>query len=243
MSMPSGSRAVSAAPISVPEQHGAGRLDGQRRDDERVGRQRGHRPLGADDRRLRLQQVRAGLDDQRVGAAAEQAGRVLVVGVAELAEGDVAERRQLGARADRADHPAQPPVGGGELVGRLAGQPRARLRELADPLGYAILAEVGEVRAERVGRHAVRAGRQVRPVDVDDDVRPGRVQHLVAAFVALEVGQGRVAGLDHRAHRAVGDDDPRREGRPEGRGPLRSLFNHKTAHRCPDSRAFMMRPQ
>ena len=116
-------------------------------------------------------------------------------------------------------------------------------RELADPLGYAILAEVGEVRAERVGRHTVRAGRQVGPVDVNDDVRPGRVQHLVTAFVALEVVQRRVAGLDHRAHRAVGNDDARREGRPEGRGSLRSLFNHKTAHRCPDSRAFMVRTQ
>ena len=71
--MPSGSSAVSAAPISEPSSIVpvvstvtwtiSGSVDAGGR----------HRPLGADDRRLGLQQVLAGLDEQRVGAAGDQA--------------------------------------------------------------------------------------------------------------------------------------------------------------------------
>ncbi len=189
------------------EQHGAGGLDGQRRDDDRVRRQVGHRAPGADDRRLRLEQVRAGLDDQRVGAAAQQPRRVLVVGVAQLAERDVAERGQLGARADRAEHPAGPPVRRGELVRDGAGDRRAGVRQLADAPGYPVLAEVAEVRAERVRGDAVSARRQVGAVDAAHHVRPGDVQHLVAAVVAVEVLGCHVARLEHRPHGAVRDDD------------------------------------
>ena len=139
------------------EQHGPGRLDGQLRDDERVGGERRDRSLRPDDRRLRLEQVRAGLDDQRVRAAAQQPGRVLVVGVAQLAEGDVAERRQFRARADRAEHPARAAVGRRARVRRLAGQPGAGLRQLGDPLGDAVLAQVAQVGPERVRRDAVGA--------------------------------------------------------------------------------------
>ena len=165
------------------EQHGPGRLDRDLGDDQRVRGQFGHGPLGADDGRLGLEQVLAGLDDQRVGAAAQQALRVGLVGVAQLAERGVAERGQLGARADRAEHPAWA-VRRGPAVGGGAGQPGGRLGQLHDPLGDAVLAEIAQVGAERVGGDAIRARVQVSVVDPGHDIGPGHVQDLVAALVA-----------------------------------------------------------
>ena len=92
-------------------------------------------------------------------------------------------------------------------VGDLAGQPGAGLGQLVDPVGDAVLAEVGEVGAEGVGLDAVGADLEVGVVDRADHVRPGDVEDLVAALVALEVVEGQVVLLQHRAHRAVGDDD------------------------------------
>jgi hypothetical protein len=56
------------------QQHRAGGLHGHVADDRHLAADLGHRPLRADHRRLGLQQVLAGLDDQRVGAAEDQAG-------------------------------------------------------------------------------------------------------------------------------------------------------------------------
>ena len=64
------------------EQHRPGRLDRDLGDDQGVRCQLGHRPPRPDDGRLGLEQVLAGLDDQRVGAAAQQALGVDLVGVA-----------------------------------------------------------------------------------------------------------------------------------------------------------------
>ena len=188
------------------EQHRPGGLDRDLGDDQRIRGHGRHGPPGADDGRLGLQQVLAGLDDQRVGAAAQQALGVGLVGVAQLAERDVAERGQLGARAHRAEHPARaarrgPAVGGG------AGQPGGRLGQLDDPVRDPVLAEIGQVRAERVGGDAIRARLEVGLVDPGHDVGPGHVQYLVAALVASEVFDGGIARLEHRAHGPVCHDD------------------------------------
>ena len=65
------------------------------------------RLAGAEDRRLDLEDVLRGLDDDQVGAALDQAPRLLGEDLDELGEGDVAERRVVGrgqeaGRADRA---------------------------------------------------------------------------------------------------------------------------------------------
>ena len=197
------------------EQHRAGRLDSDLGDQQDIGAGGRDRPAGADDRRFGLQQVLAGLDDQRVGAAAQQAGGVALVGVAELRERDVAERRQLRAGPHRAEHPARP-AGAGGLVGRLPGQPRAALGEFLDPAGDPVLAEIAEVRAERVSADAVDPGVQVAVMDSPDDVRAGDVQDLVAAFVPGKVVDRDRAALQHGSHRAVGDDYPLAERRAQG---------------------------
>ena len=89
------------------EQHGASGLDRHVHDQRHAGAGRGDGALGAHHGRLRLQQVLAGLDDQRVRAPAQQARGAELVGVAQLGEGDVAERGQLGARPHRAENPAR----------------------------------------------------------------------------------------------------------------------------------------
>ena len=174
-------------------------------------------PAGSDDRRLGLQQVLAGLDDQRVGPAAQQAGGVGLVGVAERGERDVAQGRQLRARAHRAEDPARPAPG--RLVSRLPGDPRAGLGQLLDPPGDPVLAQVAEVRAESVGADAVDPGVQVAVVDGPDDVRAGHVQDLVAALMPVEIIQRGLADLQHGSHRAVRDNDPLAERRAQCGGP------------------------
>jgi hypothetical protein len=46
-----------------------------------------------------------------------------------------------------------------------------------------------------------------------DHVRPRHVEDLVAALVAGEVVESEIGGLEHGAHRAVGDEHPARESR------------------------------
>ena len=69
--MPSGSSAVSAAPISEPSSIVPVSLDRDVADDGDAAAVLLHRPVGAEDGGLGLQQVLAGLDEDRVGAALE----------------------------------------------------------------------------------------------------------------------------------------------------------------------------
>ena len=81
--MPSGSSAVSAAPISEPSSivpvvsTVTWAMSGT------SGAGVGHRAPRADDGGLGLEQVLAGLDQERVGPAGEQARGLLLVGVAQ----------------------------------------------------------------------------------------------------------------------------------------------------------------
>ncbi len=188
-------------------QHRAGGLDRDADDDRQVRAPVGERAPGADHGRPQLQQVLRGLDQHGVGAAVDQTADLVGVRVPQGGVAGVAQRRQLGAGADAAEHPARP-VRRGRLVGRLPGQRRAGLRVLVDPVRDAVLVQAGQVRVEGVRPDAVHAGVQVGRVDRLDHVRPGDVQHLVAALVPLEVTVHRqVVRLQHRPHRPVGDDN------------------------------------
>ena len=101
------------------DEHPAGRLHGHLHLQRHLAPGGGHRPAAGDHGRLGLQQVHAGLDEEEVDAAFEQGRGLLLVGVAQLGEADVAERRQLRARPDRAGDVAGAPVGG-VVVGDLA---------------------------------------------------------------------------------------------------------------------------
>lgn len=186
------------------EQHGAGRLERHRDQQGHLDAGRLHGAPGAEDGGLGLEQVLRGLHDQGVRAAGQQALRVGLEAVAQGAVGDVAESGQLGARADRAQHPARASVASGEGVGGLPGDTGARLGQLEHPLGDVVLGHGRVVCAERVGLDAVHARVEVLLVHGADDVRPGDVEDLVAALELLEVLEGGLLGLEHGAHGSVG---------------------------------------
>ena len=83
------------------------------------------------------------------------------------------------------------------------------------------------------------ARREVGVVDAAHDVGPGHGQDLVAALVALEVVEAQVVRLQHRAHRAVGDDHALGERTAEqvgtGHGPQRREWRASTRRRCQGS--------
>ena len=105
--MPRGSSAVSAAPISEPSSMDpvvsivTWAMSGTSASAPVIARR------ATDDGRLGLEQVLAGLHDERVRAAREQALGALLVGVAQPRERDMAEGRQLGPWPDRAEYPAR----------------------------------------------------------------------------------------------------------------------------------------
>ena len=116
-------------------------------------------------------------------------------------------------------------------VGGIAGQASGRDVEVADGLRVEAVVGLGDAgRGERVRAEDVRAGVQVAGVDRGDGRRLGQAQQvavaaqvarMVAEPLAAEVGLGELVGLEHRAHRAVEDEDPlaqeaRQEGEPRG---------------------------
>ena len=193
------------------EQHGAGGLDGDVRENRYVAAELGHRAARAQHRRLELQQVLAGFDEDRVGATLEHAERRLQVGVTDDRVLGVPERRQLGARPHRPQHVA-PAIGGTHLVGDATRDGGGLLRELADLVGDVVVAEVAQVAAERVGLDRVGPRLEVVAVDLLDDVGAGLVEDLVTALEVVEVVERQIGILQLRAHGAVAHQYPLRQG-------------------------------
>ena len=160
---------------------------------------------------LGLEDVLAGLDNQGVDAAVEQAAHLLEVGgehdvVAELAEGD-----QLGSGADGAGDEAGP-VGGAEGGGGFAGDLGGGEIE---GIGVVLEAEFGEddaVGAEGVGFDEVGADVEEVAVDAFDGVGAGLGDDFDAVFEAGVVAEGQVEGVDGGSHGAVADEDALAEG-------------------------------
>ena len=120
----------------------------------------------------------------------------------------MSEGGELGARAHRAQHVAAHSIAAGaHLVCGLARQPGALLREFTDAVLDVVVGEVRQVAPEGVGLDGVRACREVLAVDLPQDVRPGVVEDFVAAFETDEVVESQLGILEHRAHRAVADDN------------------------------------
>jgi hypothetical protein len=143
------------------------------------------------------------LGDEEVDPALDQPARHDLVGVAQLDEPDLAQRRRLGARAHRPGHEAA------VAVGHLAGDPGRGERDLVRPVRDVVLAQRDGERPEAVGLDDVGAHLEERFVQVGDDVGPGHRQDVGAA---LELGPAVVIGsepqlLQVRAGRPVVDDD------------------------------------
>ena len=185
------------------DQQRAGGLDGDLDEDRDIGLGLGAGVLGAVDRGLDLQRVLAGLDQDGIDAAGDQAAALHGERVLELLILDMAERRQPRARPDRADDEASAPVAF-ERVDRLARQLAGPPVERRRLVRYSELAQRDRRAAEAVGLHRVGAGAQISQMNLADQVGPALAQNLgavlVAQIVALDVERAR---LHLRPHGAV----------------------------------------
>ncbi len=180
-----------------------------------------------DDRRLRVERVEDGLDQEDVHPAVAQRTHLLRVRVAHLVERDRAERRVVDTRRERERDVERPDGAGDEarLSGVRAVHSSAARRASRAPSTFisqtasssAVVGLADRRRGERVRRRDVRAGLEVVVVDPRDDLRtreveqvgiPGDVSRVVAeALAAVGVLAAHLA-LDEHAPGAVEDGDP-----------------------------------
>ena len=195
--------------------------------------------LEREQRRLRVERVEDGLDQDQVGPAIDEPARAVGVRGNQLVERHVPEagvvhvrrkrRASVGGAEDpgheprRVGHPALPFVGG------VTSQPGRGVVELVDQLLHAVVRERHRVRRERVGLDDVGPGLEVRRVDGPDDPGLGQGEEIaVAPKVAGPVGEAlasivllaQAVGLDHRSHRAVEHENAPGEKRLEQGKPL-----------------------
>ncbi len=182
------------------------------------------------DGRLRVQRVEDRLDEHEIDAAVDQSPRLRLIGVADVIERHGAKGRIVDVggnrerpvgRADGACHEARP-------VRRLrAPLVRSRPRE-ACPLHVELVCERLERvvalrnrgRRKRVRLDDVGARRQVRVMDVPDDIGSRQGQQIVVALqvarvvakpLTAEIRLGEAVALNHCPHRAVEEEDACRE--------------------------------
>jgi hypothetical protein len=187
-----------------------------------------------DDAGFRVQRVDDGFEEQQIAAAVDQPARLILVGLAQLVEGHRPERRIVDIGGDRQDPVGRPHRSGGEarairrargpFLARRLRQPGTLEVQLVDQPLEAVVGLRDRRAAEGVGLDDVAAGLEILAMDRGDDVGTREHQQIVVASqlagmrrqpLAAEVGLGQLVTLDHRAHGAVEDENPRREQRVE----------------------------
>ena len=148
------------------------------------------------DRLADLGQVAEGFDDQQVSASLRQGRDLLGKGLAGTLGLHAAERRQAHAqRADIASHQ--------HVLACIQHDLAGELYPGAVDLGYLsvqpVCSQLVAVGAEGVGLDDLRAGINIRPVDLGDQVRLRQVQLVEAAC------KPDAAGVEHGAHRPVAE--------------------------------------
>ena len=190
------------------EQHPAGELDGHLHLDRYLASRVLHGAPASLDRRLGLEHVVDRLDQEEIDSAVEQPTRDYLVGVPQVLEAHLAERRQLRAWTEAPGNIALPVwgrVAAGDLfrqTGGGAGQFLGAIRDL-------VLGEHDGQRPERVRLDDVDPDLEKRPVQLLDDGWTCDAQHLVAALerLAAEVVGAQLAKLEVGAGSAVVDHD------------------------------------
>jgi hypothetical protein len=152
-----------------------------------------HAPDGVDCR-PDLVQVAERLEHEQVDTALDEGPRLFAEELARFVDAGLAPG--LDADAERPDGPGDV----GAIAGRLACDPGAFFVDGRHLVGETERAELHPVGAERVGLDDVRAGAHVFPVHARHQIRLRDVQR-VEALVDEDA-----AGVEHRAHRAVGDE-------------------------------------
>ena len=177
------------------------------------------------ERRLGVQRVEDGFDQQQIGAAVEQPVDLLAIGFAQIVKGDGAvagigdvgrDRGGAVGRAERAGHEARLAVFRRHPFGRRARELCAVAVELIGEVRHVVVGLRDRGRGERVGGDDVGAGAQIVGVDVLDRLRLRQDQQIVvAADVAVKIRKTLAAegglvilqALDHGAHGAVEHQD------------------------------------
>ena len=187
-----------------------------------IPRRLGNRVPAGRERRLGVQGVETGLDQQEIGPSRQQTRRLFAVGVPQLVPGNGPEGRVR----DVGRH-AQGPVGGAhgtqhEAVPARGVRDAARgLRspavDLESPFLEAVVEEGDGVRVECVRRESVRAGVEVELMHLLHQLRTRQGQDVVEALkrfrvlaeqLAPEAGLVQAFGLQHGPDGPVEDDDP-----------------------------------
>ncbi len=178
--------------------------------------------LDGEDRRLGVERVEDGLEQDEVGSALGKARERLAVGRHQLVEIDVAETRIVDFGRDRRGLVGRPEHAGDEsrlagipvhvLVRRLAGELGRGVVQLVDMPLKAVVRLRRRVRVESICLDDVGAGCEVLGVNLADHLGPGQREQVVVApevargrgeALAAEIGLREPVALDGRAHRAV----------------------------------------
>ncbi len=172
--------------------------------------------------RLDVARVLAGLEQQQIGAALDQAARLVAKVVAKLLEGDATRHADgFGRGPHRSGHEAR--LGGSrEFVGGLPGERGGAAADLVRVLAKAILGKDDGRAPEGIRLDNVRASFEILPVNPEHHVRPGNHEILVAALEVrpAEVFRGQVHLLQHGAHGAIEDEDALAEKFAKGQALL-----------------------
>ncbi len=210
------------------EQHAAARVERHLRLNRDPPADLVEETLETGDRRLHLEDVLRGLDEQDVHTTFDEVFRLLVVVPLQLFEGRIgqdriAAREQQARRADRSGDEARP-FGCGVLVAGGAREPCRGDVQLPRLLPDAPLAQPVRRRLEGARLDHVASDLEERLVDRLDDVGAGEDQVVVAPLErpAAEILSGRVMALNVRPHRAVEHDHAARDRR-EVRGLGRAV--------------------
>ena len=190
-------------------QHGAAQFDRSRDHGRDRPADLPAQAVDGQQRGLHAAGVVAGLHQQHVRSALDQAGGLLVVRLDQLRKRDPADYRDgLGGGPHRAGDKARP-RGRRKLRGRLPRQPRRRHVQFVRTILLPVFAHGNPAAVERVGLDHVGPGFQIRPVDSQHDVRPVNQQHLVAAFQGrpAEIRRREVLLLQHGPHGPVEHKD------------------------------------
>ena len=204
-----------------------------------VPRRLGDGVPGSLERRLGVQRVETGLDEQQVGPSRQETRRLFPVGVPQRVpgngpEGGVGDVGRHAQGAVRGAHGAQHeavPAGG-------AGDPARGLRGAAvdfESASFEPVVEEGDgVRVERVRGEGIRAGGEVEAMHLLDQLRPGQGQDVVEPLerpwmfpeqIAPKARLVEALGLQHGADGPVEDHDALGD-RPQEPGPAQVRGMH-----------------
>ena len=208
------------------DQQGAGGFHSDLHENRNLGFVRFRaRPLGAVDRRLDLQRILAGLDQESIATAGEQSGRLDGQSIFQGLIIDMTQARQFGARTDIAEHETRSAVGG-EFGNHFARQFDRQLVDGEGFVGQAEFAQRDRRTAEGIGRHRVGTRREIAAVNVLHQIGATFIENLGAIllaeiiFIDIEIG-----GLHKRAHGAIAEQNIIRE-------KIENTFTHNLAS-CP----------